>query len=183
MCRRYAGGSGAAVSSTLNRKRGGYGGKLYVKCEPIGAALSWKLRRPVKLALSVGESFKTITRHPARICVKSGVTRAGRLLARDCEVQLSAIQAPHSPYASLLDVFERALEQEQEVSHQIDSLYETAFTEKAFAAVAELQWFLTEQVEEEKSAREIVAKFRLIGEDPASLLDLDRDLGSRTGAD
>src|SRR5688572_20732528 len=105
------------------------------------------------------------------------------LQARDCDVELRAIQAPHSPYASLLDVFERALEQEQEVSHQIDALYETAFTEKAFAAVAELQWFLTEQVEEEKTAREIVAKFKMVGDDPASLLDLDRELGARTAVE
>ena len=105
------------------------------------------------------------------------------LLARDCDVQLRAIQAPHSPFASLLDVFERALEQEQEVSHQIDALYETAFTEKAFAAVAELQWFLTEQVEEEKTGREIVTKLKMVGSDPASLLDMDRELGSRTVAE
>ena len=52
------------------------------------------------------------------------------------------------------------------------------FKEKAFAAVAELQWFLTEQVEEEKTGREIVAKLRMIGDDPASILDMDRELGS-----
>ena len=105
------------------------------------------------------------------------------LLARDCDVKFVAIQAPQAPYASLLDVFERALEQEQEVSHQIDALYETAFNEKAFAAVAELQWFLTEQVEEEKSGREIVTKLKMVGDDPASLLDMDRDLGTRAGVD
>ena len=66
------------------------------------------------------------------------------------------------------------------MSRQIDALYETAFREKAFAAVAELQWFLTEQVEEEKTGREIVAKFKLVGNDPASLLDMDRELGSRS---
>jgi ferritin len=102
------------------------------------------------------------------------------LLARDCEVKFLAIQAPSAPFASLLDVFERALEQEQEVSRQIDALYETAFNEKAFAAVAELQWFLTEQVEEEKTGREIVAKLKMIGTDPASLLEMDRELGGRT---
>ena len=104
------------------------------------------------------------------------------LLARDCGVELRAIQAPHSPYASLLDVFSRALEQEETVSQQIDSLYEIAFTEKAFAAVAELQWFLTEQVEEEKTGREIVAKLKMVGNDPASLLDMDRELGARSSA-
>jgi len=105
------------------------------------------------------------------------------VLARDANVELEAIQRPRLAFNSVADVFVRALEQEQEVSRQIDSLYETAFTEKAFAAVAELQWFLTEQVEEEKTAREIVAKFKLIGDDPASILDLDRELGSRTGAE
>ena len=61
-------------------------------------------------------------------------------------------------------------------------LYELAFKEKAYAATVELQWFLTEQVEEEKSTREIVARFRLVGNDPGSLLDLDRELGSRASA-
>lgn len=103
------------------------------------------------------------------------------VLARDAAVDLKPIEQPRQSFASLADVFERALQQEQEVSRQIDSLYETAFREKAFAAVAELQWFLTEQVEEEKVGREIVAKFKLIGDDTASLLDLDRELGTRVG--
>lgn len=102
------------------------------------------------------------------------------VLARDESVELVAIEKPRQDYASVAAVFEAALAQEQDVSGQIDALYETAFKEKAFAAVAELQWFLTEQVEEEKTAREIVAKFKLVANDPASLLDLDRELGSRT---
>jgi ferritin len=101
------------------------------------------------------------------------------VLARDHSVDLQAIERPRLVFDSVADVFHRGLEQEKEVSRQIDALYEIAFTEKAFAAVAELQWFLTEQVEEEKTAREIVAKFDLVGKDPASLLDLDRELGSR----
>lgn len=102
------------------------------------------------------------------------------VLARDEDVELLAIERPRMTFNKIADVFIRALEQEEEVSRQIDLLYETAFTEKSFAAVAELQWFLTEQVAEEKTAREIVAKFKLVGDDPASLLDLDRELGGRT---
>lgn len=67
---------------------GGYGGKLYVKAEPITAALSWKTRRPVKLVFSVNESFKTITRHAARVTLKTGVMRDGRLVARECQVYM-----------------------------------------------------------------------------------------------
>lgn len=102
------------------------------------------------------------------------------LLARNGHVRLKSIPEPNIEFTSIAGVFERASEQEEQVSQQIDNLYELAFREKAFAALVELQWFLTEQVEEEKTTREIVAKFHLLGNDPAALLDLDRELGSRT---
>jgi ferritin len=102
------------------------------------------------------------------------------LVARDGTVDLKAMAQPKQSYDSIAEVFQTAYAQEQDVSKQIDQLYELTFKERAFAATVELQWFLTEQVEEEKSARDIVAKFKLVGNDPASLLDLDRELGSRT---
>ena len=105
------------------------------------------------------------------------------VLDRGGEVSLKAMAAPLQKYASLHDVFERVSKQEQAVSGQIDSLYDLAFREKAFSATVELQWFLTEQVEEERSAREILAKLKLIANDPAELLDFDRDLGNRTTAE
>jgi ferritin len=102
------------------------------------------------------------------------------VLARDGEVQLKAIAQPAAAFDALPGVFEKALEHEQDVTRQINGLYELCFTEKAFAEMTELQWFLTEQVEEEKVAREIVMKFRLVKNDPAAILDMDRELGSRT---
>ena len=101
------------------------------------------------------------------------------LLARNHPLKLMAIPAPRAEFSSIVEVFEQALAQEQGVSGQIDRLYELAFSEKVFAAMAELQWFITEQVEEEKSVREIASKLRMVGHDPASLLDLDRELGGR----
>src|SRR5262249_25206730 len=95
------------------------------------------------------------------------------VLARDGNVELKAIDQPRGSYESLPAVFEQALEHEQQVTVQINSLYELCFTEKAFAEMTELQWFLTEQVEEEKVAREIVAKFRLVKNDAAAILDMD----------
>lgn len=101
------------------------------------------------------------------------------VLARNHQVRLSSIERPVSEFASLLEVFETAQAQEQGVSRQIDALYQLAFEEKVFAAMAELQWFITEQVEEEKSVREIVAKLRMVKDDPSSILDIDRELGGR----
>ena len=101
------------------------------------------------------------------------------VLARDHAVRLQGVEQPRSDFDSVVAVGEAALAQEQEVSRNIDALYELAFTEKVFAAMTELQWFITEQVEEEKSVREIVAKFHMVKDDPASILDLDRELGAR----
>ncbi len=67
---------------------GAYGGKLAVKTEPLAAALSWKAKRPVRLAHSIEESFKTVTRHPARVRIKTGVTKDGKLLARQCVIHM-----------------------------------------------------------------------------------------------
>lgn len=103
------------------------------------------------------------------------------LLARNGTVKLKAVPEPSVGFKSIAGVFEQALQQEQEVSQKIDGLYELALQEKAFAALVQLQWFITEQVEEERSAREIVAKFQMLKDDPAALLDLDRELGARSG--
>ncbi len=102
------------------------------------------------------------------------------LLARNCRVVMRPLAQPTVDFESVLQVFEKALAQEQVVTGQIDKLYELAFQEKAFAALVEMEWFITEQVEEEKSAREIVHKFQMVQDDPAALLDLDREMGERT---
>jgi ferritin len=104
------------------------------------------------------------------------------LIARQGRVKLRPIAEPQFDFASVPEVFQKAFEQEQKVTQQINSLYEMAFQEKAFAALVELEWFINEQVEEEKTARDIVYKFQLVKDDPAALLDLDRELGSRQGA-
>jgi ferritin len=104
------------------------------------------------------------------------------LIARQGRVKLRPIAEPQIDFASVPEVFQKALEQEKVVTSQINSLYELAFKEKAFAALVELEWFINEQVEEEKTARDIVAKFELVKSDPAALLDLDRELSARQPA-
>jgi ferritin len=104
------------------------------------------------------------------------------LIARQGRVKLRPIAEPQFDFASVPDVFQKAYQQEQKVTAQINSLYEMAFKEKAFAALVELEWFINEQVEEEQTARDIVYKFQLVKDDPAALLDLDRELGARSAA-
>ena len=101
------------------------------------------------------------------------------LLARDCPVKLKAIEAPPSSYESIPAVFAAALAHERMVTESINDLYKLAHEEGAFATMIELEWFINEQVEEEQTARQIVAQFEMVKDDPAALLDLDRELGNR----
>jgi len=102
------------------------------------------------------------------------------VLARHGKIELKTMTSPAGDFKSVVHVFESALKQEIEVGRQIDTLYELAFKEKAFAALVELQWFITEQVEEEASALQIVERLRMIGDDSAALLILDAEMGART---
>lgn len=104
------------------------------------------------------------------------------LLARDCPVDLQVVPQPPMEYDSLVALFEMVLEQEEAVSHRIHKLYEMAFDEKAFATLVELQWFISEQVGEERVARKIVDKLHMIKGDPVALLEIDRELGTRNAA-
>jgi ferritin len=101
--------------------------------------------------------------------------------ARNHGVTLRAIPFEGAQGATLLDVFRASLAQEERVSAQIDALYDVAMQQKEFAAVVELQWFVTEQVEEEKSARDIIARLEMAGTDTRALLEIDRELGARAG--
>lgn len=101
------------------------------------------------------------------------------MLARHAKVALMALEQPRHDYTSLLDVFQTAFEQETSVSAQIEGIYDLAFREKVYPAAVQLEWFLTEQIEEEKTCRAIVAKLKMVGDDPASILDIDRELGLR----
>jgi ferritin len=103
-----------------------------------------------------------------------------RFLAdRNAPIVLAEIPRPGISFDSLLHVFETSLAQEEKVSESINELYGLAMEERNFGAVTELQWFLGEQVEEEKTARDIVAKLRLIGDDGPALLEMDRILSVR----
>jgi len=94
---------------------------------------------------------------------------------------LKAVAQPPAEFKSLLDIFQQALGHEEEVTRKIHKLYEIASKENDYATQVELQWFITEQVEEEKNATEIVQQLKMIGDQAAPLFMLDRHLGMRAG--
>lgn len=99
---------------------------------------------------------------------------------RGGRVTLTAIDAPPTKWKSTLDVFEATLSHEQKVTGLINDLVNLALKDKDHASQIFLQWFVSEQVEEEDSADEIVQKLKLIGKDGSGIFMLDRELGQRT---
>ena len=98
--------------------------------------------------------------------------RGGRII-------LGQIDAPPTEWDSPLAVFEAVYQHEQKVTGMINELVELAIEEKDHATNNFLQWFVREQVEEEASARAILEKLKLIGDDGRGLLMLDQELAKR----
>ena len=100
------------------------------------------------------------------------------ILDRDGQVTLKQLDAAPTDYGSPLQVFEAALDNEKQVTAQINDLYDLASKERDFASQAWLDWFAQEQVEEEKTVGQIVDDLKRVGEGNGLFL-LDRELGSR----
>lgn len=105
------------------------------------------------------------------------------VLDRGGKVVLGPVEEPSIKWKSPLEVFETAKKHEQLVSGSINQLYTQAMAERDYPSQVMLQWFISEQVEEEKTSTAIVERLRLVGDnDPSGLLILDGQLGQRTGA-
>ncbi|MCG9712779.1 non-heme ferritin [Shewanella insulae] len=89
---------------------------------------------------------------------------------------LGAIEAPQSQFDSLLALFEYTYEHEQMITSKINALAHTAFTNQDYSTFNFLQWYVSEQHEEEKLFKSIVDKIRLVGEDGKALFFVDKDL-------
>ncbi|MCX7019495.1 MAG: ferritin [bacterium] len=101
------------------------------------------------------------------------------LYTRDAKAELMTLAAPPAAWKSLRAVFDATLKHEQTVTASIQKLHDLAVKEKDTAAQILLQWYITEQVEEEKNVTDILAKFDMIGDSPMGLMFLDKQLGER----
>jgi ferritin len=94
-------------------------------------------------------------------------------------VTLKAIDAPPTEWGSALAPFEDTYKHEQKVTGLINNLVNLAMDERDHATNAMLQWFVTEQVEEEKNASDIVAQIKLLKDAPDGIFRIDRELATR----
>lgn len=102
------------------------------------------------------------------------------LLDRGGRLELDAIPRPKATFDSVKEVFTAALDQEQKNTASINELYKLATGKNDHATMSHLQWFIDEQVEEEKSIEDILGLLDLAEGDRSALLYLNDKLGSRT---
>ncbi len=99
---------------------------------------------------------------------------------RGGKVKLLQVEAPSAEWGSPLAVFEATLEHEQKVTGLINELVELALAEHDHATNIFLQWFVSEQVEEEESVSGVLEQIKLMGEAKGGLFMIDRELAKRS---
>lgn len=98
---------------------------------------------------------------------------------RGNRVVLKQVEEPPSEWSSPLAAFQQAYQHEQKVTGMINKLVNLTVQEGDHATSIFLQWFVSEQVEEEASADEIVQKLKLVGDDGGAIFMIDRELAQR----
>ncbi|MFQ6103950.1 MAG: ferritin [Candidatus Glassbacteria bacterium] len=102
------------------------------------------------------------------------------VLDQDTKVTLGAIAKPPANFKSPTELFEKTLAHEKGVTAAINKVVDLARQEKDHATEAMLQWFVTEQVEEEAMANDVLQQLKLVGTDGSGLFMIDRQLATRT---
>ncbi len=101
------------------------------------------------------------------------------IIQRGGKVSLAAIDAPKAKWSSAGKIFEDAYAHEQKVTGMINALVELSAREKDYATFEMLNWFVREQVEEEKQVSEVLAQIKMVGDSPGHLIYIDRHVGKR----
>ena len=101
------------------------------------------------------------------------------LTSRDAKVELLPIESVPSTWNSVLDMYKHTLEHEKKVTSLINNLAAIANEDRDFASINRLVWFIDEQVEEEESAREMIASFEAVEDNKYGMYMLDKELATR----
>lgn len=127
-------------------------------------------------------SFKGFA-HWLRVQASEETAHAMKLIAflldRHGKLELQPIPAPPTGFGSVIQVFEKTLEHEKGITARINALFELARAEKDYASEITLQWYVTEQVEEESNVGQIVDHLRAVGDQGGGIWYLDSRMGKR----
>jgi len=123
--------------------------------------------------------FASWMRHQSEEEIAHAMKLFDFLVDRGIAPELPGIEKPIHGYDGPVGAFAAALAHEQQVTSQINALYELALEQKDYTAQVLLQWFISEQLEEEKTTGGILERLKMVEGSRAALLILDSELGSR----
>lgn len=127
------------------------------------------------------DGFAHWMRHQAAEELEHAMKLFDYVIERGGHVELSTVAGPARKFGAPLKIFETALAHEKKITAMIHALYELARKKADYATEIQLNWFITEQVEEEESAGRAVEQLKLAGDSTAALLMLDGQFGKRSG--
>lgn len=125
--------------------------------------------------------FATWMREQAREELEHAMKLFDFMNHRGAQVELPVVDAPPSEFGTPLEIFREALKHEEDVTRLIHALYDLCVEKHDHATQLELNWFITEQVEEEASFGTIVDQLEMAGDNEAAVLMMDRELGAEGG--
>ena len=126
------------------------------------------------------DGFAHWMKHQAQEELEHAMRLYGYMLERGAHVELRTVEAPPSSFGTPLEIYETALEHERMITGMIHAIYDLAREKKDYATEMHLQWFVTEQVEEEDNAGSAVEQLKMAGSNTSALLMLDHRFGQRT---
>jgi ferritin len=129
-----------------------------------------------------GKSFRGFA-HWLRVQAQEETKHAMKLvdfvLDRGGKLELAAVAAPASDFGSVTQVFASILDHEKSITGKINALFELSRAEKDYASEIALQWYVTEQIEEEANVGQIVDQLKAVGEQGGGIWYLDGKMGKR----
>ncbi len=102
------------------------------------------------------------------------------LIDNEVPVKLDAIAKPNKKFKTYMDVLKAGYEHEQYVTSLINNIYDAAFDAREYKTMQFLDWFVKEQVEEEKNAKDMIEKMKIFGGDAKGLYNLNNEMKART---
>lgn len=123
--------------------------------------------------------FSNWTKVQAKEEMDHGMIIFNYIIERDGTVELSHIYSPDRDFTKPIQVFEKILEHEKTVTESINCVASMSDEECDLATRHFINWYISEQVEEEANTREVIDKLKLFGDDCTALYLLDKELGER----
>lgn len=111
--------------------------------------------------------------------MEHGMKMRQYLIDNEVPVKLDAIAKPDKKFKTHMDVLEAGYEHEKYVTSLIDKIYDAAFDAREYKTMQFLDWFVKEQVEEEKNAKDLIEKMKIFGGDAKGLYNLNQEMKAR----